>query len=245
MCSFPPNHRLILDGFAAAVLKTILPLTPSFAIQPLADAVFVLERKPALHQLRPKSLVLSPRLSTHPISRIVAEMHGHHELLQRLPHFFFNSLTRPGIKRVSIALAAIALIAVCLERVGFQWNSTGPVRIVAEAGGRVRTLYVTTGQHVRTGDLILQFDTDDLLSEGQELETRIHLAETHQDYPRDLTRLYVELQQNRLNLNRLTITSPIDGEIVSFTSARRGDLIAPSATIAEVFPDRPISAIRP
>ena len=52
----------------------------------------------------------------------------------------------------------------------------------------------------------------------------------------ELAALYNDLQLTRLELDRLTITSPADGQITSLASLHRGEVISQGSTIAAVVP---------
>jgi multidrug resistance efflux pump len=113
----------------------------------------------------------------------------------------------------------------------------GPVPIVIEVGGRIRDVYVTEGSRVRVGDLVVQLDTHDLHSRKLVLESRIHSAELHAAETHfNLMNLYSELRQLQMDMDRLTIASPIDGEIASLQSLWSGEKVAAGIAIAVIFP---------
>ena len=213
-----------------------------------------------------------------------------------------------------------------------------PVRVVSEAGGRIRAVHVTEGSRVRLGDPLVQLDTRDLELKKRALETRIHFTEirladlqrqlddataieaqsgsveafdrdTAQRHARsalenaqlrftrtqllldqglvarqvyddartalaqaeaeesrlsgkslelkraqaeahirdliagstplrsDLAVLYHELEQCRMDMDRLTITSPLDGQITSLASLHAGEILSPAAAIAAIAPE--------
>jgi multidrug resistance efflux pump len=111
------------------------------------------------------------------------------------------------------------------------------VPVVIEAPGRVQNVYIKEGQQVRAGDLLVQFDTGSLLLKKYALESQVHSAEFRvaRVHPY-LSRLYRELEQIRLDLGRLTITSPIDGRIIYVVPLASGDLLPAGNAIAVIFP---------
>jgi multidrug efflux pump subunit AcrA (membrane-fusion protein) len=89
------------------------------------------------------------------------------------------------------------------------------IPILSEVRGRIRKSYVAEGSVVHVGDPLVELDTDQLFRNKHALESRIHLVElggTHAHV--DLTKLYRELEATQLELNRFTITSEAEGEII-------------------------------
>ena len=103
------------------------------------------------------------------------------------------------------------------------------VLVTSEMTGRVEAVYVEEGSCVRTGDMLVQFDTQDTLLRRSGIITRIDLAELRGT---DATVLYRELETVNLDLARMTITAPADGRVVWLAkvhageSVRAGDLLA-------------------
>jgi len=229
---FIPPHSLILDVFAAAVLLTILGPTSFSFIQALVDFVFVPERKPAVRSY------LLPRLSR----RIKAErMHGRHSHPLGLPlNISLND------SRTFCALAIILGVAVssyiltmnvALPDPGAFRLQGGPVPIVIEVSGRIRDVYMTEGSAVHVGDVLVQLDTTDLLLRKSELESQIHLTEVQGGSAHvDLFRLYHQLGELQLDMERHTITSPADGEITSLEALHSGNVLQAGTAIAVIFP---------
>src|SRR5688572_12882852 len=94
------------------------------------------------------------------------------------------------------------------------------IPIVAQASGRIRTIHLQEGISVRQGDLLLQLDPREMQQELKALERLIHLMEVNlAKIPiirhASLANLYRESRQVRLELDRLTIASPCDGQIVA------------------------------
>jgi multidrug resistance efflux pump len=113
----------------------------------------------------------------------------------------------------------------------------GPVPIVIEVGGRIRDVYVTEGSRVRVGDLVVQLDTHDLHFRKLALESQIHSAELHPAEAHfDLMNLYSELRQLQMNMDRLTVASPCDGEIVSLEALHAGERLRAGTAIGVILP---------
>jgi multidrug resistance efflux pump len=111
------------------------------------------------------------------------------------------------------------------------------VPILIEVSGRVQNVYVKETTEVHAGDLLVQFDTRSLLLKKHALESQVHAAELRvTDARPHLPILYRELEQIRLDLGRLTITSPIDGQITSLVPLAPGDTLPAGTAIAVVFP---------
>ena len=113
------------------------------------------------------------------------------------------------------------------------------IRIVSEVSGRIENVFVTEGSTVHLGDVLIQLDTRGLLLKKSTLESRIHFTELRTPLRSDLAALYQELEQTRLDLNRLTITSPADGEIKSFASLHSGEMLLRGTPIAVVVREAP------
>src|SRR5262249_27531541 len=137
----------------------------------------------------------------------------------------------------------------------------------SEAAGRIRAIYVHDGDRVDAGDLLLQLETREFTMRQTSVESRIHFTElrlaelerqledanttelrfgrmdrlfrTH----RDLPKLYHELEQIRLDMQRLTITAPASGQIASLTSLHDGEILAPGMAIASIVPESPALVI--
>jgi multidrug resistance efflux pump len=118
--------------------------------------------------------------------------------------------------------------------------SGGAIPIVAEVSGRVQKVYVSEGANVYIGDPLVQLDTHELLFKKRALESRIHLAEQHLKGSRpDLPRLYRELHEIQLDLERHTITSPVNGRIVWPSWPDAGGMVSAGAAIAVAVPRKP------
>lgn len=227
-----PYHHLFLDALIAAVLMMVLGLTCSFFIQALVDFVFVLGRKPSS-----KSYLLA-RLN----QRIDADtVSGRHRHLLGLPLTFCVLILPVAFPAI---WAYFTPIDISVEARGIVRPEDGPCLIIAGIGGRINRLYVHAGSRVHRGDILVQLDTHDLLLRKAALEKRIHLTELRVREPGANTRpfraglfaLYRELERTRLDLNRLTITSPADGEILSLASLQSGDFLSPGTAIAALGP---------
>src|SRR5262249_34484093 len=105
-------------------------------------------------------------------------------------------------------------------------------------GGLVQRVYVSEGSIVHVGDPILQLDTRYLLLKKLALESRIHAEELEPVDPGHLATLYRELERTQLDLGRLTVTSPVDGEIVSLVTLFPGDSLLAGTAFASIFPDK-------
>jgi Biotin-lipoyl like len=260
--SFLP-HNLILDVFVVAVLLMILGLTLLVFIQALVDSIFVLGRKPALKCLglgmrldtlaRACFLDLRSCLLPHLSQRIDAgRVLGRHSHPLGLPHtrhhidgkqVYELSLSDSKtfcILAIFLGLAAsgyILTMHVPLPDPGDFRFEGGPLPIVIEGSGRVRDVYVTEGSRVRAGDVVVQLDTIDLRQRKSLLESQIHSAELHQaDARTDLPTLYAELRQLEMDMDRLTVTSPSDGEIGSLEALHIGERLLAGTAIGVVFP---------
>ncbi|PYS42818.1 MAG: hypothetical protein DMG14_02670 [Acidobacteria bacterium] len=256
---FLPHHRLILDVLVAAVLLTILGLTSSFFIQAPVDSVFVRGRNPALNCLGPGMLLvtlaragvfgLRSHLLPHLSPRIDAEtVPGYHRYLLGLPLTFFSSRgTGRKFTLRSALLYGAALILVGISAyvtmIGVSVPAPGRIRIeaeavpiVIEAGGLIQKVLVSEGSAVHVGDPVIQLDTRHLLLKKLALESRIHRAELQPADIGDLASLYRELERTQLDLGRLTVTSPVDGEIISLASLYPGKMLLAGTAIALVFP---------
>ena len=111
-----------------------------------------------------------------------------------------------------------------------------PVTVVIEIGGRVRDVYVSPGSGVRTGDVLVQLDTSELLLKKQIIESKIHSTELlHTSARFELPHLYRELRQLQMQMDRLTITSPTDGKIVGLYSMYVGKTLEAGNAIAVIF----------
>src|SRR5688500_12164606 len=111
-----------------------------------------------------------------------------------------------------------------------------PISIVSGIAGRIRDIHIQAGAHVKAGTLLLQLDPHHLLAKKRSLETQIHYAELYRSaHPHaGLAVLYADLEQTRLDLDRLTIASPVTGRIGWLADIRAGDIIAAGATFATV-----------
>src|SRR5262245_6254378 len=229
---FLSPHSLILDVFVAAVLLTILGLTLFFFIQALVDYVFVPGRKPALRSC------LLPRLSR----RIKAErVLGRHSYPLGLPlnvslHDSRTFCALAIILGVTVS-SYILTMNVALPAPGAFRVQGGPLPIVIEVSGRIRDVYMIEGSGVHVGDVLVQLDTTDLLLRKSVLESQIHSAELNgDDVHVDLLSLYDELRQLQMDLDRHTITSPINGEITSLETLHSGNVLEAGTAIAVIFP---------
>ena len=104
------------------------------------------------------------------------------------------------------------------------------IPVIAGAAGRIRTIHVHEGNLVRRGDVLLQLDTRELQEKISALQRRVHFTElglTTNAALRhaSLSNLYRELERTRLELNRLTIASPHDGQIIALARFHSGALI--------------------
>ncbi len=123
-------------------------------------------------------------------------------------------------------------------------SGSDPVRVVSEAGGRVRKIYVSEGSVVRLGDPLVQLDGREILRRIDALESRIHFTELRLADPKrpdarlrtELAALYHDLEQSRLVLGQLTIRSPADGQITSLVPLRAGEVLPAAATVAVIAP---------
>lgn len=226
--SFHPQYHPFLDALLAAVLLMVLGPTRSFFIQALADFGLVLGRKPSS----------TSYLLAHLKQRIDADTASGY--LRGLPLTFC----------LPILLVIFAAIWACLTPIDISITARGIVRpgdglyrIIAEVGGRISQLYVHEGSKIHRGDILIQLDARDLLLRKAALERRIHFTElrlgdlgANTSIRTELSSLYREFEQTRLDLSRLTITSPTDGKIISLPSLQSGELLSPGTAIAALAP---------
>jgi len=225
-------HSLILDVFVAAVLLMILGLTSLFFIQALVDSVFVLGRKPAIRSC----------LMPHLTQRIDAErMPGQHSHPLGLPLTMSLNDSKTFCILATVLLVAVStyilMMDVSLPAPGDFRFQDGPIPVVIEVSGRIRDVYVNEGSSVHVGDVLVQLDSTDLLLRRSILESQIHSAELYAaEFHFKLSNLYRELRQLQMDLDRLTITSPADGEIASLEALHRGEAIQAGTAIAIIYP---------
>jgi multidrug resistance efflux pump len=116
-------------------------------------------------------------------------------------------------------VAALLLLSSCKDG----------VRVTSQTSGLVEAVFVEEGSHVRTGDVLIQFDTHDTLLRRSRIITCIDVAELRRA---DASGLYRELETVNVDLARMTITAPADGRVVWLAkvrageSVRRGELLA-------------------
>lgn len=103
------------------------------------------------------------------------------------------------------------------------------VDVTSETAGRVEAVYVEEGSCVRTGDILIQFDTEDTLLRRSGIITRIDLAELR---GADATGLYRELERLNRDLARMTITAPADGRVVWLAKVRAGESVGVGELLA-------------
>jgi multidrug resistance efflux pump len=101
--------------------------------------------------------------------------------------------------------------------------------IVMEVSGRVKSVNMHEGSHVYRGDVLVQLETRELLSEKHNLERLIHFAEDHRA---NTSKLYRELEQTRVAIGRHTITSPNEGRIMFSILVEPGDVLQQGTAIA-------------
>jgi ABC-type multidrug transport system fused ATPase/permease subunit len=245
-----PQHHLTLDARVAAVLMTILGLSSSFFIQALVDFVVVRGQIPALSWLglgmllvtlaRAGFFALRSRLLAYLSQRINAEaVRGYHRHLPGLPQTFLFSHRRFSVVATLIfAVLASAFFTCAREDVplpAIVSYDAFAIPIMTDFGGRILKVHVKESSGVHTGDPVIQLDNHALLIQERALESRMHRAELAAKAGSDLSRLYRKLLQVRLNLDRCTITSPSDGQIVSLMSLHAGEVLKEGVAIAVVF----------
>src|SRR6267142_1133766 len=99
--------------------------------------------------------------------------------------------SRPSGVTALYALAALVLAAaawayftpidISVQARGIVRPEGDPIRIVAEAGGRIRDIYVHEAAEVHQGDPLIQLDTRELLLRERSLRNRIHFTELRLD----------------------------------------------------------------
>ena len=122
------------------------------------------------------------------------------------------------------------------------------IPIIANAGGRIRSIDIYEGASVRQGDVLIQLETSELQERLATLRHRIHFMEL--EFDRDpslrhasLAKLYGDLERTRLNLGQLTMTSPHEGQIIGVGRLHSGALLSAGEAVALLRirkPTRPI-----
>ena len=229
--------RLILDALTAAVLLTILGLTYSTLIQGM----------PALNRPRSVSFDLGRCMLAHLSRRIVAETDPfYHRHPLGLPLAFLSTHELPlralllcGAAFILLAISAYLLLLHLAVPPPNKLSPSDSSPIVVDASGSVEKIYVTDGSRVHTGDPIIQLDTRHLLVRKHVVESLIHAAELSlKDSRYGLAGMYQELQQIQLDLDRFTITSPADGEVLSLASIYPGKILLAGTAVAVIAPRR-------
>ena len=109
------------------------------------------------------------------------------------------------------------------------------IPIVADAAGRIMRICIVEGSTVQVGDPLIQLDVSDVYRREQAIESRIHFAELNTAGARsDLLSLYRELESAQLELNRLTITSPVAGRIWWLAMLSPGEMLFAGTAVAVV-----------
>ena len=238
MCTLLPHNHLNLDEFNAAVLLTILGLTLSFFIQALVDSCFILGRTPAFEWLGlgMEFLSLSSYQSACLSRGINAEaVSGHH----RSPPGLLAGRVL-CVAAILIFIGAISLYlstAVPISGPIVDFARDGALPVVAEVGGHIRSVYVAEGSIVNVGDPLVQLNTSALLLKKHSLESQIHFLElAHGHNVTELKNAYRDLRQTEVDLDRFTITSPVDGVITLLGSIRADQDVAYGTVIAVIWP---------
>jgi len=117
---------------------------------------------------------------------------------------------------------------------------------------RLKGIYVKSGQEVKKGDLLAEFDTESLLTEIKQQEialkrSQILYEEAKANYEivggsrtsLDLAELDVEsnrlrLEKLRSDLQKARLLSPIDGKVVYIANVKEGDYVNAYQTIVRV-----------
>jgi multidrug resistance efflux pump len=106
------------------------------------------------------------------------------------------------------------------------------IPILSEVRGRIRKSYVAEGSTIQVGDPLVELDTEQLFRNKHAIESRIHFVELGGiNAHADLVKLYSELEATQLELNRFTITSEADGEIIFAARFYPGQELARGAAI--------------
>jgi RND family efflux transporter MFP subunit len=123
--------------------------------------------------------------------------------------------------------------------------------LYALGGGRVRSIHVGAGDHVRQGDLLISLDNDVLRDQIQQARTAYDLAKTTFEKQEQLWKQRIgsemqylqskaQMEQAEAALNALeeqqrlsNVTAPFDGT-VDEVMARVGDMAAPGVPMARV-----------
>ena len=110
------------------------------------------------------------------------------------------------------------------------------IELRPELGGTIKTIYVKEGQHVATGQLLVQLDDSSLQNSIAELNTQLELAKTtfdrqerlwNQKIGSEMQYLQAKTQKESLENNLATLR----------TQARKMKIIAPfSGVVDEIFP---------
>src|SRR5438094_7143239 len=96
------------------------------------------------------------------------------------PSYHSGSKTLYALAVLVLAAAGWAYftpIDISVQARGIVRSNGDSVRVISEASGRIRQVYIQEGSLVEEGDALLQLDTRDLLLKRKALEDRIHYAE--------------------------------------------------------------------
>ncbi len=96
-----------------------------------------------------------------------------------------------------------------------------PTPVMSEITAGIEMIFGKPGDAVHIGDPLIQLDKRKLVLRKNALQTRIHEIELHHAKPSLLSPLYTELEQTEIDLERTTITSPVNGMILSVARLNR------------------------
>ena len=146
--------------------------------------------------------------------------------------------------RVQYALTtafALLLFYVAFEALN-RLPAPNTVPVVTGTAGIAAAVYHHQGETIHTGDPLLQLDTRAVDARERALQVGIHQLESsmrlRSDQRQELRQLYAELEAAELNRTRLTVTSPVDGVIISVVPFQCGDVVKADSIIATIEPTK-------
>ncbi len=142
-----------------------------------------------------------------------------------LASLFFIQVMRPTLKSLP-------------DRLIQPTYGTAAFPLIVEMGGRIKRVDLREAQRVHPGDILIELDTRELQRWQRTLEWKIHQAETTPSPRRrvELANLYRELEQSHLEATRRTITSPMEGKLLSVTPRQVGEILKAGTALAIIHP---------
>src|SRR5437867_93163 len=168
------------------------------------------------------------------------------------PSYHSGSKTLYALAVLVLAAAGWAYftpIDISVQARGIVRSNGDSVRVISEASGRIRQVYIQEGSIARQvydeSRLALeQAEADHARLSAKSTELKQAQAEAHlrdmtagaTPLRAELAALYYELEQTRLEIDRLSLTSPVDGQVTSLASLHAGEILSAGAAIAAIVP---------